>query len=434
MSTNKAKFETLQVHAGQTPDSDTLSRAVPLYQTSSYVFKSSEHAANLFGLKEFGNIYTRLGNPTTDIFEKRVAALEGGAASLAVSSGHAAQLITITTILRQGENFVTSPFLYGGSFNQFKVSFKNFGIEARFAADLNPDSFEKLIDGNTKAIYVETIGNPAFNIPDFELFGKLSQKHGIPLIVDNTFGACGYLCRPIEYGANIIVESATKWIGGHGTSIGGVITDAANFDWRNGNFPVFTQPSEGYHGLVFADVFSPESSFGNIPFIIKARVEGLRDLGPSQSPFNSFLLLQGLETLSLRMDRHVENTLSLAKWLNKNKSVEKVFYPGLESDLNYKLGKKYLKHGFGGVLSFVLKADKDKSTKLVEYLELVSHLANVGDAKTLIIQPSATTHAQLTEKEQLAAGIEPGLFRVSVGIEHIDDIISDFEQAFKKVE
>jgi O-acetylhomoserine/O-acetylserine sulfhydrylase len=433
MSTNKIKFETLQVHAGHKPDNDTLSRAVPLYQTSSYVFKNAEHAANLFGLKEFGNIYTRLGNPTTDIFEKRVAALEGGAASLATSSGHAAQLITITTILRQGENFVSSPYLYGGTFNQFKVSLRNFGIEARFAADLNAGSFEKHIDEKTKAIYVETIGNPAFNIPDFESLARLAQKYGIPLIVDNTFGACGYLCRPIEYGANIVVESATKWIGGHGTSIGGVITDAANFNWSNGNFPVFTEPSEGYHGLVFTDVFNPASAFGNIAFIIKARVEGLRDLGPSQSPFNSFLLLQGLETLSLRMDRIVENTLALAKWLQAHKSVEKVFYPGLESDPNYDLAKKYLNHGAGGVLSFVLKAEKDKATKLVEYFNIVSHLANVGDAKTLIIEPSATTHAQLSAKEQLAAGVEPGLFRVSVGIEHIDDIINDFDQAIKRV-
>jgi O-acetylhomoserine/O-acetylserine sulfhydrylase len=433
MSTDAIKFETLQVHAGHTPDSDTLSRAVPLYQTSSYVFKDSEHAANLFELKEFGNIYTRMGNPTTDVFEKRVAALESGAASLATSSGHAAQLIAITTILRQGENFVSSPFLYGGTFNQFKVSFRNFGIEARFAADLNAGSFEKQIDEKTKAIYVETIGNPAFNIPDFEPLAQLANKYGIPLIVDNTFGACGYLCRPIEYGANIVVESATKWIGGHGTSIGGVITDAGNFNWRNGNFPVFTQPSEGYHGMVFGDVFSEGSKFGNIAFIIKARVEGLRDLGPSQSPFNSFLLLQGLETLSLRMDRHVANTLALAKWLQAHKSVEKVFYPGLESDPNNKLSKKYLRHGSGGVLSFVLKADKVKATKLVEYFKIVSHLANVGDAKTLIIQPSATTHSQLSAKEQLVAGIEPGLFRVSVGIEHIDDIINDFAQAIKRV-
>jgi O-acetylhomoserine/O-acetylserine sulfhydrylase len=432
MSTKKIKFETLQIHAGHNPDKDTLSRAVPLYQTSSYVFKSASHAADLFDLKEFGNIYTRIMNPTTDVFEKRVAALEDGVAALAVSSGHAAQFLAFTTFVRQGENFVTSPFLYGGTFNQFKVTFAGFGIEARFAKDLDPKSFEKLIDKKTRAIYVETIGNPGFNIPDFEAFSSLAKKYGIPLVVDNTFGACGYLCRPIEYGANIVVESATKWIGGHGTSIGGVIIDAGNFDWNNGNFPSFTEPSEGYHGLRFGEVFSPESQFGNIAFIIKARVEGLRDIGPAISPFNSFLLLQGLETLSLRMDRHVQNTLALAEWLQSNKWVEKVNYPGLEGNPNYSLGKKYLPKGSGGVLSFVLKADKSKAVKLVEHFHIVSHLANVGDAKTLIIQPSATTHSQLSAEEQAAAGIEPGLFRVSVGIEHIDDIIADFDQAIKQ--
>jgi len=433
MKKDKIKFETLQVHAGQQPDKDTLSRAVPLYQTSSYVFKSAKHAADLFDLADSGYIYTRMNNPTTDVFEKRVAALEGGAASLAVSSGHAAQFIALTTILRTGENFVTSPFLYGGSHNQFKITFANFGIEARFAKDLNPESFEKLIDKKTKAIYVETIGNPGFNIPDFKAFSALAVKHGLPLVVDNTFGACGYLCRPIEQGANIVVESATKWIGGHGTSIGGVITDAGNFNWNNGNFPVFTEPAPGYHGLVFGDVFNQTSSAGNIAFIVKARVEGLRDLGPAISPFNSFLLLQGLETLSLRMERHIQNTLALAKWLEVQPGVEKVNYPGLPGNPYNELAKKYLPKGAGGVLSFVLKAEKSKAVKLVEYFELVSHLANVGDAKTLIIQPSATTHSQMSSEEQLAVGIEPGLFRVSVGIEHIDDIINDFEQAFRKV-
>ncbi len=433
MKNHKINFETLQIHAGHQPDKETLSRAVPLYQTSSYVFRSAKHAADLFNLSEPGNIYTRIMNPTTDVFEKRVAALEGGAAALAVSSGHAAQFLTFSTILRQGENFVTSPFLYGGSHNQFKVTFANYGIEARFAKDLEPGSFETLFDDRTKAIYLETIGNPGFNIPDFEAFAKLAGKHGIPLVVDNTFAACGYLCRPIEYGANIIVESATKWIGGHGTSIGGVIVDAANFNWNNGKFPVFTNPSEGYHGLVFGDLFSQTSSSGNIAFIVKARVEGLRDLGPALSPFNSFLFLQGLETLSLRMDRHVQNTLALAKWLESKPFVEKVIYPGLETSPHYKLAKKYLPKGPGGVLSFVLKADKSKTAKLVEHLELVSHLANVGDAKTLIIQPSTTTHSQLSAEEQLAAGVEPGQFRVSVGLEHIDDIIYDFEQAFKQV-
>jgi len=433
MNKRKIHFETLQIHAGQHPDRETLSRAVPLYQTSSYVFKSAKHAADLFNLTEPGNIYTRMMNPTTEVFENRVAALEGGTGALAVSSGHAAQFITLTTIMRQGDNFITSPYLYGGTHNQFKITFKGFGIEARFAKDLEPESFEKLIDKKTKAIYAETIGNPGFNIPDFDAFAKLAGKHGIPFIVDNTFGACGYLCRPIEYGANIIVESATKWIGGHGTSIGGVITDAGNFNWNNGNFPIFTEPSDGYHGLVFGEQFSEKSPSGNIAFIVKARVEGLRDLGPSISPFNSFLLIQGLETLSLRMERHIRNTLALAKWLESQKCVEKVNYPGLDNNPYNSLAKKYLPKGAGGVLSFVLKAEKSKAVKLVEHLELVSHLANVGDAKTLIIQPSTTTHAQLSAEDQIAAGVEPGLFRVSVGLEHIDDIIYDFEQAFKQI-
>ncbi|MFO7621999.1 MAG: O-acetylhomoserine aminocarboxypropyltransferase/cysteine synthase [Bacteroidales bacterium] len=432
MENIKLKFETLQLHAGHQPDQETLSRAVPLYQTTSYVFRNTQHAANLFSLAEPGNIYTRMNNPTTEVLEKRVAALEGGAAGLAVSSGHAAQFIALTTILRQGENFVSSPFLYGGSHNQFKVTFPNFGIECRLARDLNPGSFESLIDDNTKAIYLETIGNPGFDIPDFEAFALLAQKYGLPFIVDNTFGACGYLCRPIEYGANIVVESATKWIGGHGTSIGGIIVDGGNFNWLNGRFPVFTQPSKGYHGLVFGDIFSSTSGAGNIAFIVKARVEGLRDLGPALSPFNSFQFLQGLETLSLRMDRHVQNTLALAEWLQEHPGVEKVNYPGLHGNRYNTLAKKYLPKGAGAVLSFVLKAEKQKAVRLVEHLELVSHLANVGDAKTLIIQPATTTHSQLPAEDQSAAGIEPGLFRVSVGIEHIDDIINDFEQAIKK--
>ncbi|HBS85662.1 MAG: O-acetylhomoserine aminocarboxypropyltransferase [Bacteroidetes bacterium GWF2_38_335] len=434
MKMNKnLNFTTLQIHAGHTPDSDTLSRAVPLYQTSSYVFKDTDHAARLFELKEFGNIYTRLMNPTTDVFEKRIAALEGGIAALAVSSGHAAQFIALNNILKQGDNFVSSPFLYGGTFNQFKVSFKNFGIDARFAAGNDAADFEKLIDEKTKALYVETIGNPGFNIPDFEKLSALAKKHNLPLIVDNTFGAGGYLCRPIEHGANIVVESATKWIGGHGTSIGGVIVDAGTYNWGNGKFPQFSEPSEGYHGLVFSDVFGKDSSFGNIAFIIRARVEGLRDFGPAISPFNSFLFIQGLETLSLRVQRHVDNALELAKWLEKHPKVEKVNYPGLENSPHHLNARKYLKNGFGGVLSFVLKGDKENAKTLVENLQLVSHLANVGDAKTLIIQPAATTHQQLSEDEQKAAGVLPSLLRVSVGIEYIDDIIADFEQALNKI-
>jgi len=433
MNTHNLKFETLQVHAGHQPDSDTLSRAVPLYQTSSYVFRDAAHAARLFDLAEAGNIYTRINNPTTAVFENRVAALEGGAASLAVSSGHAAQFIALTTIMRKGDNFISSPFLYGGTYNQFKVTLPGFGIEARFTRDLESASFEKLIDDHTKAIYVETVGNPGFNIPDLDAFAKLASGYGIPLIVDNTFGACGFLCRPIDHGANIVTESATKWIGGHGTSIGGVITDAGNFNWNNGRFPVFTEPSEGYHGFVFGEKFSSSSPSGNIAFIVKARVEGLRDIGPSISPFNSFLLLQGLETLSLRMERIIQNTLALARWLQTHPLVERVNYPGLPGNPCHDLALKYLPKGAGGVLSFILKTDRKTSSQLVNHLQLVSHLANVGDAKTLIIQPSTTTHAQLSAEEQLAAGIDPGLFRVSVGIEHIEDIINDFSQAFNKL-
>lgn len=433
MTERKLNFETLQLHAGHQPDQTTNSRAVPVYQTTSYVFNDADHAANLFALKEFGNIYTRIMNPTTDAFEQRIAALEGGAAALAVASGHAAQFLTFNTILEAGDNFVTSPYLYGGSYNQFKNSFKRLGIEARFAEDLTVEAFEKLIDENTKAIYLETIGNPAYVIPDFEAFGNLAKKHDLPYIVDNTFAGAGYLFRPIDYGANIVVESATKWIGGHGNSIGGVIVDAANYNWGNGKFPVFTEPNDSYHGLKFWEVFNFDSDFGNIGFIIKARVEGLRDFGPAISPFNSFLLLQGLETLSLRMDKHVENTLALAKWLENHPKVESVNYPGLESSPSYENAKKYLQKGAGGVLSFIVKGDKEAANSVVNNLELVSHLANVGDAKTLIIQPAATTHQQLPEEAQLAAGVHPSQLRVSVGIEHIDDIIADFEQALNKI-
>ncbi len=429
------RFETLQLHAGQEVDPTTGSRAVPLYQTTSYVFKNSEHGANLFALKEFGNIYTRIMNPTTDVFEKRIAALEGGVAALAVGSGHAAQFIALNNILSVGDNFVTSPFLYGGTYNQFKVSFKRLGIEARFAEGDKAEHFEKLIDPKTKAIYLETIGNPGFNVPDFDAIAALAKKYDIPVIVDNTFGAGGYLFRPLEHGAAVVVESATKWIGGHGNSIGGVIVDGGNYNWGNGKFPQFTEPSEGYHGLKFWEVFGEGNPLGlpNIAFIIRARVEGLRDFGPSLSPFNSFLFLQGLETLSLRVQRSSDNALALAQWLEKHPHVESVNYPGLESSTYHRLAKKYLKNGFGAVLSFTVKGTKENTTNIVDSLKLVSHLANVGDAKTLIIQPSATTHSQLNEEEQISAGVLPTLLRVSLGIEHIDDIKADFEQAFHKV-
>jgi O-acetylhomoserine (thiol)-lyase len=427
------KFETLQLHAGQEVDPTTRSRAVPIYQTTSYTFRDSEHGANLFALREFGNIYTRIMNPTTDVFEKRVAALEGGAMALAVGSGHAAQFIALNNILNPGDNFVTSSNLYGGSHNQFKVSFKRLGVEARFAAGETVADYEKLIDSQTRALYCETIGNPSYNVPDFSGLAALAKKHDIPLIVDNTFGACGYLCRPIEWGAAVVVESATKWIGGHGNSIGGVIVDGGNYNWGNGKFPQFTEPSEGYHGMVFWDIFGDKGPFGNIAFAIRCRVEGLRDWGPALSPFNSFLFLQGLETLSLRVDRTCENAQALAEWLEAHPQVEKVWYPGLKSHESHERAKQYLKNGFGGVLSFTLKGSKEKATQFVDSLQLVSHLANVGDSKTLIIQPSATTHSQLDEAEQAAAGVLPNLLRVSLGIEHLDDIKADLEQAFAAI-
>jgi O-acetylhomoserine (thiol)-lyase len=429
------KFETLQLHAGHEVDPVTRSRAVPIYQTTSYTFRDSAHGANLFALKEFGNIYTRIMNPTTDVFEKRIAALEGGVAALAVGSGQAAQFIALNNILQAGDNFVTTSFLYGGTYNQFKVSFKRLGIDARFAEGDTVEAFEKLIDKNTKALYLETIGNPGFNVPDFDAIAALARKYDIPLIVDNTFGAAGYLFRPFEHGANVVVASATKWIGGHGTSIGGVIVDGGNYNWGNGKFPQFTEPAEGYHGLKFWEVFGENNPLGlpNIAFIIRARVEGLRDFGPALSPFNSFLFLQGLETLSLRVQRACDNALELARWLEQHPQVESVNYPGLKSSTYHGLAKKYLRNGFGAVLSFTLKGSKENATKFVDSLKLVSHLANVGDAKTLIIQPSATTHQQLTDEEQLSTGVLPTLLRVSVGIEHIDDIKADFEQAFEKV-
>ncbi|MBO9674875.1 MAG: O-acetylhomoserine aminocarboxypropyltransferase/cysteine synthase [Sphingobacteriaceae bacterium] len=427
------KFETLQLHAGQEIDPTTGSRAVPIYQTTSYGFNSAEHGANLFALKEFGNIYTRIMNPTNDVFEKRIAALEGGVAALAVSSGQAAQFIALNNILEAGDSIVSSSHIYGGTYNQFKVAFKRLGIHVDFANPDVPEEFENKITDKTKAIYLETIGNPAFSVPDFEKIAAIAKKYDLPLVVDNTFGAAGYLFKPLEHGANIVVESATKWIGGHGTSIGGVIVDGGNYNWGNGKFPQFSEPSEGYHGLVFSDVFGIGGPFGNIQFIIRARVEGLRDLGPSLAPFNSFLLLQGLETLSLRVQRHVDNALELATWLENHPLVKEVQYPGLASSKYNGLAKKYLRNGFGAVLSFELAGSKENATQVIDNLKLVSHLANVGDAKTLIIQPSATTHQQLSETEQLAAGVKPNALRVSVGIEHIDDIKADFEQAFAKI-
>ena len=439
MSTTNGKkreyrFETLQLHAGQQPDPTTKSRAVPIYQTTSYNFDNANHAANLFGLKEFGNIYTRIMNPTTAVFEERIAALEGGVAAVATSSGQAAQFLAITTIVQAGENIISTSNLYGGTYNQFKVTLPRLGINVKFVDGDDPAQFRKLIDNKTKAIYIETIGNPRLNIVDIEAVAKIAHENGIPLIVDNTFGAGGYLSRPFDHGADIITHSATKWIGGHGTSIGGVVVDSGKFNWGNGKFPIFTEPSPGYHGLKFWDVFGTPGPFGNIAFAIRARVEGLRDIGASISPFNSFLLLQGLETLSLRVERHNENALKLAQWLAKHPLVEWVSYPGLPDHPYHANAKKYLRNGlFGSILVFGIKGGAESGKKFINNVKLSSLLANVGDAKTLVIHPASTTHEQLNQEEQLLSGVTPDLIRVSVGIEHIEDIIEDFDEALREV-
>jgi len=427
----KPRFETLQIHAGQDPAPGTNARAVPIYQTTSYTFDSAEHGARLFALQEFGNIYTRIMNPTTDVFEKRIAALEGGVAALATASGHAAQFLAITNIAQAGDNIVSTSRLYGGSFNQFKVTLPRLGIGVKLVDSVEAADLAKAIDAKTKALYVETIGNPGYDIPDLPGIAKAAHAAGIPLIVDNTFAAAGYLCRPIDHGADIVVESATKWIGGHGTSIGGVVVDSGKFDWAaSGRFPLFTDPSPGYHGLVFNDVFGPKGPFGNIQFIIRARVEGLRDQGQALSPFNAFLFLQGLETLSLRMQRHCDNTLALAKWLTGHAQVSWVSYPGLESHPHHQRARQLLRNGFGAVLSFGIKGGLEAGKKFIGAVKLASHLANVGDAKTLVIHPASTTHSQLSAAEQKSAGVSPEGIRVAVGLEHIDDIREDFEEAF----
>jgi O-acetylhomoserine (thiol)-lyase len=434
MSTNGKKrsyrFETLQLHAGQQPDPTTGARAVPIYQTTSYQFSSTTHAANLFGLREFGNIYTRIMNPTTAVFEDRIAALEGGVGALATSSGQAAQFTAIATIAQAGDNIVSTTYLYGGTYNQFKVTFPRLGIGVKFVQGDAPADFERAIDNQTKAIYIETIGNPRLNVPDFKALADVAHRHGIPLIVDNTFGAGGYLCRPFDHGADIVVHSATKWIGGHGTSIGGVVVDSGKFNWGNGKFPAFTEPSPGYHGLKFWETFGEGGPFGNIAFIVRARVETLRDLGPCQSPFNSFLLVQGLETLSLRVDRHCENALALARWLRRDPRVEWVWYPGLEEHSHHAAAKTYLRSGhFGGIVVFGVKGGLEAGRAFIDNVQLASHVANVGDARTLVIHPASTTHEQLGPDEQKESGVTPGLVRVSVGIEHIDDILEDFDIA-----
>jgi len=426
------RFETLQVHAGQAPAPGTNARAVPIYQTTSYTFNDADHGARLFALQEFGNIYTRIQNPTTDVFEQRIAALEGGVAAVATSSGQAAQFIALTTLAQAGDEIVSTSNLYGGTYNQFKVSLPRLGIKVKFVDGDSPESFVRAIGPNTKALYIESIGNPRFNIPDFEAIAKLAHDHGIPLVVDNTFGIGGFLIKPIEHGADIVVESATKWIGGHGNSIGGVIVDSGRFDWGNGKFPLFTEPAPGYHGLNFWETFGAKSPFGNIAFAIRARVEGLRDLGSSLSPFNAFLLLQGLETLSLRAQRHVDNALELARYLQGLPDVSWVNYPGLTHSPHHALAKRYLQNGFGAVLSFGVRGGYEAARTVIDNVKLASHLANVGDAKTLVIHPASTTHQQLSAAEQQAAGVTPDLIRISVGIEHIDDIKADFTQALAR--
>jgi len=429
MSTEKKyHFETLQVHAGQVVDPTTHARAPPIYASSSYVFTDLKDGADLFGLRKVGNIYSRLTNPTNSVAEERLAALEGGAAALVTASGQSAEFTTIATIAKKGDNIITSNFIYGGTHNLFQNIFKDFGITFKFVDTLNPKDYEILIDENTKAIYIESIGNPTHSVPDFEAFAKVAHRYNIPLIVDNTFGMGGYLVQPIKYGADIVVHSTTKWINGHGTVIGGVIVDAGKFDWKNGKFPQLSEPSPSYHGLKFAD------TFGNLAFIFRARAEILRDIGPCQSPFNSFLNLIGLESLSLRAQRHVDNALELAKWLKTRKEVSWVSYAGLPDHPTYNNAKKYLSNGYGGVLTFGLKKGFKGAGIFVENLKLVSDLANVGDAKTLIVHPASTTHEQLSDKEKRAVGITPELLRVSVGIEHIDDIKADFIQAFEKLQ
>ncbi|OIB03236.1 O-acetylhomoserine aminocarboxypropyltransferase [Paenibacillus sp. LC231] len=416
-------IETLAVHAGQELDPTTLSRAVPLYQTTSYGFKDSEHAANLFALKEFGNIYTRIMNPTTDVFEKRIAALEGGAGALATSSGQAAITFSILNIAGAGDEIVSSSSLYGGTYNLFSNTLAKLGIKVHFVDSTDPENFRKAINDKTKAVFAETIGNPQGNVLDVEAVAAIAHESGIPLIVDNTFPS-PYLLRPIEYGADIVVHSATKFIGGHGTSIGGVIVDSGKFDWTaNDKFPGLTQPDPSYHGVVYTEAVGP------IAYIIKARVQLLRDIGASLSPFNSWLLLQGLETLHLRVERHSENALKVAKYLESHEAVEWVSYAGLPSHPSHELAKKYLPKGQGAILTFGIKGGAAAGQKVIENVKLFSHLANVGDSKSLIIHPASTTHQQLTEDEQLTAGVNPELLRLSIGTESIDDILYDLGQA-----
>ena len=428
---SKRGFETLALHAGQeTPDPATGARAVPIYQTSSYVFKSTDHAANLFALKEFGNIYSRIMNPTNDVFEKRVAALEGGTGALAVASGQAAEVFALLAITQVGDEIVSANNLYGGTYQLFHYTFPKLGREVIFVDSTKPEAFKKAITKKTRAIYAETIGNPKLDVPDFEALAKIAHEAGIPLVVDNTVGVG--LVKPIDFGVDIVVLSATKYIGGHGTSIGGVIVDSGKFGWGNGRFPEFTEPDPSYHGLKFWDTFGNFPGLGNVAFIIKVRVQLLRDLGAPLSPFNAFLFLQGLETLPLRVKKHSENALLIAKFLKKHPSVNWVNYPGLEEHPSHKLAVKYLKGSFGGIVGFGIKGGLEAGKRFINSVTLLSHLANIGDAKSLVIHPASTTHQQLTRKEQEETGVTEDFIRLSIGLEDIEDIKEDIDQALKK--
>lgn len=427
------KPETLCIHAGQAPDSATNSRAVPIYQTTSYTFNDTDHAAALFGLQAFGNIYSRIMNPTCDVLEKRLAALEGGSGALCVASGQAAESLAILNIAQAGQNIVSATSLYGGTYNLFHYTFPKMGIETKFVQQADPENFKKAIDDKTRCIYLETIGNPRVDVPDFEAIAKIAHDAGIPLIVDNTL-ASPFLCNPFQWGADVIVHSCTKFIGGHGTSIGGVIIEKGDFNWGNGKFPELTEPDPSYHGLKLYEAFGPM----NLAYILKARVQLLRDLGPAMSPFNAFLLLQGVETLHLRMERHSRNALEVAKFLESHPKVGWVNYTGLESHPSYSLGKKYLPRGCGAILGFGVKGatptqQKENGIKIINAVKLFSHLANVGDSKSLIIHPNSTTHQQLTLEEQQATGVTPDFIRLSIGTEAVEDIIADLKQALDAI-